>query len=106
MPFTGELMICVVCGVQMQSHLEANTDWRCLELDGKIFYCCSDEFPPDGSSQKSFQTAYELALACCLSEMLKQQGKAGDPDVEAFQARKSLMRIQRCQRSKPKGFGN
>ena len=32
--FTGETMLCVMCGKQQQSTPDMESDWRCIEIDG------------------------------------------------------------------------
>lgn len=99
--FTGELMICVVCGSELRSHPEVETDWRCLELDEHIFYACPKEFPHNGSMAQDFKHAYELVLSCCLNEILKKKGKPEMPEVEKYQ---SLRWSEARSKSNSKGF--
>ena len=40
-PFTGELMTCVLCGKAEQSDAGIDSSWRMLEMgDGKRHYVC------------------------------------------------------------------
>lgn len=96
--FAGELMSCVVCGAELQSHPEAETQWRYLELDGKAFYACSNEFPSDGAGKKAFKSAYLAVLACCMNENIKASGGEPASVIESF-------RLERHSKPKPKGFG-
>lgn len=57
-PFSGEIMICVVCGRLEQSKPDYNSQWRAVDLNGKRHYACPREFPPDGSSAEDFEKAY------------------------------------------------
>lgn len=84
MPFTGELMTCVVCGVQELSNPEIETDWRALELDKKIYYACPSEFPGRRATSQQFKAAYQLVLACCLSEFNIESGLSRNPQVEIY----------------------
>lgn len=96
-------MSCIVCGAQMQSHPEAETDWRALEVDGYLFYACPNEFPPDGSSKEAFKTDYQIVMACCFNEITKAAGGSEILELEAYcQARRKAQQFER--KSKPKGF--
>lgn len=99
--FKGELMTCVVCNEQHQSHPSVETEWRALEVDDRVFYACPGEFPPDGSTKGEFKAAYQFVLACCISESLRLSGKLPNLDVEKYR----LQRRQARERTKPKGFG-
>jgi hypothetical protein len=55
-PFTGELMVCVVCGQTEHSDPTKNTDWRAIDLDGQRAYACPHEFPP--ADLAAFEAAY------------------------------------------------
>jgi hypothetical protein len=104
-PFTGQLMTCVVCNRQLQSHPEVETNWRCLEIDEELFYACDREFPADGSSAKEFEEAYNLVLACCLHDAAtRKTGVATIDAIEMYRANRRLQE-QRRQEKKPKGFG-
>jgi hypothetical protein len=61
------MMTCVVCGVQRRSHLNVESDWRCVIVDGERFYVCPAEFPPDGAGREEFREAYKLVLTKVLS---------------------------------------
>lgn len=63
-------MTCCVCGKQQRSNLRLESQWRALEIDEKLFYACPDEFPPDGASRDAFKKAYQLVIACAVSQML------------------------------------
>jgi hypothetical protein len=56
--FKGETMTCVMCGKIEQSKPDTESNWRCLELNGKMHYVCPKHFPKDGASAKAFQKAY------------------------------------------------
>lgn len=101
-PFAGQLMTCVVCGVQLRSHPEAETNWRCLEIDDEIFHACPDEFPPDNSSKEGFAIAYQAVIACCVSAMMVKAGKEPVVEVEQY---KVSRRKQSNGKPKTKGFG-
>ena len=62
LPFTGEIMICVMCGKMQQSDARVESNWRGVVLAGKTFYACTEHFPPDGSSAKAFEEAYRRFL--------------------------------------------
>lgn len=67
--FQGELMRCLLCDREERSTPHAETNWRALDIDDRIFYACPDEFPPDETGTKE-----ELALAfqlCFAAAMLK-----------------------------------
>ncbi len=57
-PFTGETMICLLCGSQQKSDPNVSLNWRAIVLAGKTFYACTEHFPPDGSSAEVFEKAY------------------------------------------------
>lgn len=61
-PFTGEVMTCVICKCQQRSDPNVESQWRCIELDGVRFYACPKEFPPDGASAAAFERAYGKVL--------------------------------------------
>ena len=84
MPFTGELMTCVVCGRTEESHPLVKSDWRYIEIDEIGFYACPEEFPSDGATKRDFQTSYEVVLSCCLNEMMKTSGETPLGLVESY----------------------
>lgn len=100
-PFTGQLMTCVVCGGQLRSHPEAESNWRCLKIDGDFFHVCPNEFPPDGSPKEGFAIAYQAVIACCVSAMMVKAGRSPVDEVEKYRASRS----QANSKPKPKGFG-
>ena len=100
MPFTNELMICVVCGAQHRSNPNVQSDWRAIGMDNKIIYACPDEFPSDKAGADAFKTAYELVIACGLDELITRQGSKGHPRIELYR----LQRWQARTREKPRGF--
>lgn len=106
--FTGELMICVVCGKQQHSNPGTESNWRIVEIDGQSFYACPNEFPPDGSGKKAFKVAYQLVMACSLNEICKASGGVAEPAVESYQEAKrhkeQLRNSRKVHRTK-KGFG-
>lgn len=61
-PFQGEMMTCVMCGKQQASDPAVESNWRKLEIDGRPFYVCPEEFPPDGASTEAFAAAYKRIL--------------------------------------------
>lgn len=62
-PFTGELMTCVMCGREQRSDPKVESNWRVLQLgEGERYYACPDEFPPDGSDSDAFKEAYSRVL--------------------------------------------
>jgi hypothetical protein len=66
--FSGEVMVCVVCGAERQSDVQVESNWRCVIVDGERFYVCPDEFPPDGAGrEEDFREAYKLVLTKVLS---------------------------------------
>jgi hypothetical protein len=65
--FSGEVMVCVVCGAQRQSDVQVESNWRCVIVDGERFYACPNEFPPDGAGREEFREAYKLVLTKVLS---------------------------------------
>lgn len=84
MPFTGELITCVVCGAQYRSNPNVESDWRAIQIEDEILYACPNEFPPDGAGKEAFTAAYELFIACGLHELITRDGKAGHPHIEAY----------------------
>jgi len=68
LPFTGEMMECVVCGAKEKSNPERSSDWRMVDVGGERFYVCPKELPPDGSSAKKFEKAYHDLLTVILQK--------------------------------------
>lgn len=58
LPFMGELMTCIMCDRQARSDPQIESQWRCLVIDGRPYYVCPSEFPPDSASRKAFKLAY------------------------------------------------
>lgn len=58
-PFTGEQMICIVCGVVEQSELNVAKGRRCIELDKRArYYVCPREMPKEPASTDRWSEAY------------------------------------------------
>jgi len=62
-PFVGELMVCCLCGREQRSDPTVSSQWRCVQLAGRTFYACPDEFPPDDASAAKFMLAYKRFIA-------------------------------------------
>lgn len=61
--FQGEEMRCIMCGKVQRSDPAIESQWRCIEVDGKPYYVCPKEFPPDETATKEqFAKAYEKVL--------------------------------------------
>ena len=103
-PFTGQLMTCVVCGKQAISNLNIESQWRYLELDNDGFYACPDEYPPDGSGKKAFESAYMAVLSCCLNEVTRAAGGNASPAIERYRLQRSQGLISANSKRKSKGF--
>jgi hypothetical protein len=59
LPFSGEMMLCVLCGRTERSDPAVNSQWRMVEMDGQArFYACPQHFPPDDGDAKAFEVAY------------------------------------------------
>jgi len=79
--FSGELMKCVICNCQEQSEPGVESQWRALTVDGKTWYACPDEFPPDRASPEKFKNAYQRVLMVIqfqlqLLDLTREQVKA------------------------------
>ena len=57
-PYTGEVMVCVVCGKIERSDPTKNTNWRAIDVDGQRVYACPREFPPDTADPAAFEAAF------------------------------------------------
>lgn len=56
-------MRCVMCGRKEKSNPKRQTDWRCLECDGRPMYVCPIHLPKDGgASRKAFTEAYQKIM--------------------------------------------
>lgn len=98
--FTGQLMKCVVCNKQLRSHPEVETQWRCVEIDGRRFYACPREFPKDNKGKEAFQQAYQVVIACCMRDIqIETTGVATIDELELYRA------SRRQKEQKSKGFG-
>lgn len=97
MIFTGELIICCVCGKQQRSNPRFESQWRALEIDNEIVYACPDEFPDDKAGRDDFRKAYQVVIACGLQELIERQGKPGVPAIAAYRK----MRKAKVQKSHP-----
>lgn len=105
MPFTGEMMACVICGKKERSDPHVSSDWRMLQLDEDSFYICPDELPNEGASSAEYSKAYQVAIAFCVSELLKRAGKESPKEVEDY--RSAVIKSRSNQRrSKGNGFQN
>ncbi len=60
--FQGEQMTCTLCGCTQTSDRHVESNWRVIEADGKPYYFCPREFPPDGASRFAFEAAYDRAV--------------------------------------------
>lgn len=81
-------MVCVICSKEQYSNPSVKSDWRCIELDKRFFYVCLEEFPPNESASSEFKKAYQLAIACCLNELVKEEGGTPQAEIEAYQQAK------------------
>ena len=85
-PFHGEMMTCLICGDSEQHQADdaqcivsercEKTDWRCLEVDGDLYYFCPREFPPDGAKSDCFKTAYQR----CVVFIMQQRTPINQPE--------------------------
>lgn len=70
-PFSGEVMTCILCGKKRESAPDIESDWRAVQLgegDGqRRYYGCPDHFPAEayppvgtqaGASAEAFKAAY------------------------------------------------
>ncbi len=68
--FQGETMKCVICGIEKQSDPNVSSDWRAVDIDGKQFFACKQEFPPDGiGTTEAFEAAYRKFLKAAIIKM-------------------------------------
>jgi len=58
-PFSGERMVCLLCGREEISNPTVSSQWRCVRLDNRTFYACPNEFPADGARAEQFMRAYK-----------------------------------------------
>lgn len=103
MPFTGEIMQCIICGKRERSSLHVSSDWRNLQIDGRGFYVCPDEFPDDKPDKNEYKKAYQIAIACCVNEMLKEMGREPLKEIEDYRSAVVQFRAKEA-RSKKHGF--
>lgn len=65
-PFSGEVMTCILCGKKRESAPDIESDWRAVQLgegDGlRRYYGCPDHFPPDDASREAFKAAYVVFM--------------------------------------------
>lgn len=102
-PFAGQLMRCIVCDRQQQSDPTVESEWRCIQIENDLFYACPNEFPPSGSEQ-DFKEAYEIVIACALSDMTARKTGVGTIDqLEMYRASRRIAEKKRA--NKPQGFG-
>lgn len=67
-PFMGEKMRCVMCDKVQRSDPNVSSQWRMILLDGKRFYACPDEFPPDETATADeFSVAYQKVMLRCIA---------------------------------------
>lgn len=102
MPFMGEMMRCVVCGRQERSNPRISSNWRMLQIDKHSFYVCPDELPEEGASSTEYRKAYQIAIAVCVSEILKREGKEPPKEIEDY---KSAVVKFRANKEQGKGHG-
>lgn len=70
-PFTGELMQCVLCLVEQRSDPSVSRGWRCWVMDGSDrFYVCAGCQPPRGSSISAWSALY---LRACQAFMATRE---------------------------------
>jgi len=62
LPFTGEMMVCVMCGAMHRSDPGIESGWTCIVADGQPFYVCPDELPAGPASKEEFAAAYKKIL--------------------------------------------
>jgi len=67
--FQGELMKCVLCGKEQKSDPNIHSDWRVVEVDGRRFYACREEFPADGATEEQFYQAYKRFMERAIKVM-------------------------------------
>lgn len=65
--FQGEVMTCRLCWKVERSDPSMETQWRCIEADGKPFYFCPAHFPADDASSEAFQIAYRRCFQAIMS---------------------------------------
>lgn len=82
--FQGEMMNCVVCGRSERSNRNVESGWRCLEVDEFHFYVCPFELPADGDPASAYKVAYQEVIACCLNQLIINDGGNPDPEVERY----------------------
>lgn len=62
LPFSGEMMTCVMCGARLRSDLRIESGWTCIVADNKPFYVCPAELPAGPASKEAFAAAYRKIL--------------------------------------------
>ncbi|MEM7342990.1 MAG: hypothetical protein AAF485_01995 [Chloroflexota bacterium] len=63
LPFTGEMMTCVVCEREEKSDPLVESQWRALQVDNVLYYACPSEFPPDEvATSDDFKMAYRFII--------------------------------------------
>jgi len=67
--FTGEPMVCILCGLEQVSDPKTSSDWRCIEIDGRRFYACAAEFPPDTARASEFAKVYMLFIRAAIEQL-------------------------------------
>jgi hypothetical protein len=76
--FQGELMVCCLCGKKKRSKPSVESNWRALEVEEQVFYCCPKHFPPDATgTAEQFQTAYMVFMAKAI-KLASKRGMGAD----------------------------
>jgi hypothetical protein len=68
--FAGEIMTCVMCGVQQRHDPGEESNWRALELNGELFYACASEFPSKEADYPGMKVLYMNAYTKILSKII------------------------------------
>lgn len=65
-PFSGEVMTCILCGKKRESGPDIESNWRAVQLGegaaARRYYACADHFPPDDASREAFKAAYVVLM--------------------------------------------
>jgi hypothetical protein len=73
-PWDGRPITCILCGRAGIAGDRSGGEWRAIEADGRFYYACAAEFPPDGSSTAALTRAYE--------RFLRATGERPGPDTD------------------------
>jgi hypothetical protein len=57
--FQGELMRCIMCGKQQRSNPKKESDWTCIEQDGRFYYICPKELAAAHQGKEKYDRAYQ-----------------------------------------------